>query len=93
MSLRKGLLAMFAGIAVAGAASAEPPVNPLVEGREPDPVVRQFHDTERTTFGYSGAAQAPPAAEFATGWLLSTLLHDMLLDRLTMPLGTVPMWD
>jgi hypothetical protein len=43
MSVRKGLLGFAAGLATATAVAAEPPVRPLVEGREPNPVARQFH--------------------------------------------------
>ena len=44
MSLRKMLLGLGGAVAVAGAGPvlAEPPVNPLVEGREPNPVARQL---------------------------------------------------
>jgi hypothetical protein len=93
MSLRKGLLALFAGAAVAGAASAEPPRNPLVEGREPGPAVRLFHGAEPATFGYGGTAPAARAAEAAAGWLVPALVRDLVLDNFTVPLGTVPMWD
>jgi hypothetical protein len=92
MSLRKGVLALFAGVAVAGVASAEPPASPLVEGREPNPVVRQFHGVEPATFGYGGGPAIPAQASRAAGWL-PALVRDLFLDRFTMPLGTVPMWD
>ena len=97
MVLRKGVLALFAGVAVAGVASAGPPSNPLVEGREPHPVVRQFHGAEPATFGYGYGspvipAEASRAVEFGAGGFLPAL-RDLFLDSFTMPLGTVPMWD
>ena len=54
MSVRKGLLGFVAGVATAWVVAAEPPVRPLVEGREPNPVARQFHEAEPPTFGYGG---------------------------------------
>jgi hypothetical protein len=96
MSLRRGLLALTGVVAVAGTVMAQQPGKPLVEGREPDPVVLQFYSTEPPTFGYGtgSVAPAPRAANyFAMPWLGAELFSDLLLNEFTMPLGTVPMWD
>jgi hypothetical protein len=77
MSLRKGLLAVFAGVAVAGAASAGPPVEPATFGSGVGPAI---------------PAEASRAVELGAGWVLPAL-RDLFLDGFTMPLGTVPMWD
>jgi hypothetical protein len=49
MLQRNGLLGLTGLVAVAGLAVAAPapPINPQVEGREPNPVIREFHETEK----------------------------------------------
>jgi hypothetical protein len=96
MSLRRGLLALAATIAVAGGGMAQEPVKPLVEGREPDPVVLRFHGVEPPTFGYGSGPVAPaPRAAFGfeLSWSAVDFLCDLFPNHFTMPLGTVPMWD
>ena len=94
MSLRRGLLALAATGAVAGAGAAQEPVKPLVEGRESDPVVLRFHAVEPPTFGYGSGPVAPaPRAVFEMPWRALDLLCDLFPNQFTMPLGTVPMWD
>ena len=81
---------MFATAALAAAA---PPVNPLVEGREPDPVAREFHLPDKPAGGY---ASEPSDAERggSGGWVMVAAgMWDVFLDRFTMPLGTAVMKD
>lgn len=72
---------------LAGSAAAAPPG--LVEGREPDFVARTFHQPEVPV----GVYVAPDAADRtgARAWLVLAAVRDVLLDRLTVPLGTAPL--
>jgi hypothetical protein len=88
MSPRTALLGLMWVIGIAGQIAAAPPVNPLVEGREPDPVAREYHQADLPIGGY---VPAPTASEQGMngGWLvLSAVLWDVLLDHMTVPLGT-----
>ena len=98
MSLRWVVLGFMGLVALSGASSGQPPRSPVVEGREPDPVVRQFHAVEPATFGYgvggTCAAPAPRATRDVTlSGMAFDLLSDLLPNQFTMPLGTVPMWE
>jgi hypothetical protein len=86
MSLRKALFGLFA-ILMMGTALATPPENPLVEGREPNPVVREFYLEEAAPFEYGGGSAAAASEPTESG----SLMWNMMMDRLTMPLGTAPM--
>jgi hypothetical protein len=88
MSPRTALLGLLWVFGVAGQVAAAPPVNPLVEGREPDPVAREYHQADILISGY---LPAPTASDHGIngGWLvLSAILWDVLLDHMTVPLGT-----
>jgi hypothetical protein len=95
MALRELLLGLGGVAAVAGAVAAEPPVGPLVEGREPNPVVREYHDADPPTFGYGpGPVAAAERADALPGpaWLgASTALA--AVERFTMPLGVAVKWE
>lgn len=100
MTVRNGLLAMATGLAVAGTGAAQPPVGPGVEGREPNPIARDYHQSEPATFGYGGgpaAAARPSSALPGAGWWTVAVVWEIMLDRMTVPLGTVPTipgdWD
>ena len=91
MSLRNGLLGLAALVAMTGSVLAAPPVDPLVEGREPNPVVREFHETEPLAFGYALGLSSRVVQE-PTSWVGNVaIVWELLLDRLTMPLGTALM--
>ena len=90
MSMRNGLLGLVVVLGLGGAAQATPPVNPLVEGREPNPVAREFYEEESVTFGYVGESVTDP---FGANWWVSRVTWDLLLNKLTMPLGDVELWD
>ena len=94
MRLRKALLGFLGIVVAAGLMGAKTPENPLVEGREPNPVVQQFHLPEPPPFEYPGGApgETPPSSETEEG-NLGTVVWDLLMDRLTMPLGTAEVWD
>jgi hypothetical protein len=85
-------------LAAAGALAAKPPglpVGPLVEGVEPTPLARDFYEAvgPRPSFGagvvppgWSGPGEdATPLADLILG------VRDAVLNRLTVPLGTVPL--
>lgn len=94
MWMRRGLMGLAGVVAAAGLAAADKPtglpINPHVENREPNPVAREFHE------------DAPPAPSAMAAWeqrpraggcLVRDLIdefRELLLCRLTIPLGTVP---
>jgi hypothetical protein len=88
MAMRNGLLGLAGTVAVAGGLRAEPPAHPLVEGREPNPVVREFHEPEPPPFTYANGFVRSGRAEVegvsVPRW------WGLMMDHLTMPLGTVP---
>ncbi|MCE9567573.1 MAG: hypothetical protein K8U57_36700 [Planctomycetes bacterium] len=91
MCLRKGLLGLAAMFTITGSVLAEPPVNPLVEGREPNPVVREFYETEPAPFEYAGGSGSEVV--LGTTWWVSRATWELLLNKLTMPLGEMELWD
>lgn len=92
MAMRKSLLGLGVVLGMANAAGATPPVSPTVEGREPNPVAREFYETETVSFGYVSIADAAPEV-MGGGWWASRATWETLLNKLTMPLGTVELWD
>lgn len=97
MSMRSRLCALAGVLAAAGAGAAKPPelpVGPLVEGVEPTPLAREFYqpDVRGPEFGTRPAlpgwdgrgAEASPLVDFITG------VRAAVLNRLTIPLGMVP---
>jgi hypothetical protein len=95
MSMRKGLLGLAGMIGVTGLAAGvpEPPINPHVEGRELNPVVREFYESEKPVQGYSpgpvilNSSTVDPDAETAGFVAVVADTWDLLLDRLTIPMG------
>lgn len=85
MRARTWLLALAAATGLATTAAAEPPINPLVEGREPDPVAQQFHQTDLPPGGYVAAPEISTPPTWAT---MTDMVWEALLDQLTFPLGT-----
>jgi hypothetical protein len=81
-------------IAAAGLAAGEPPVNPLVEGRESDPVAREFYLPEKPPGGDVSAPAMPeradPDRDAPGAWAAMVAgVWESFLDRLTFPLGLV----
>jgi hypothetical protein len=91
MSPRKGMLGLVGVLGLAGLAAGEPPVNPLVEGREPNPVAREFHQPETPVGGYVAGPEVPEQSHPAAWLVLTCVIWDAMLDRLTFPLGTAAM--
>jgi hypothetical protein len=80
---------VVATAALCGATSAAPPA--LSEGRELDPVARDFFGGPPAPSAVEEAAAprvAAPASE-ATGASFLANVREVLLSRLTVPLGTV----
>ncbi len=91
MSLRIAL-GLFGVMAATESALAAPPVNPQVEGREPNPVIRDFYLPDSPPFEYGAGPVAPGEALSDRDWL-AVAVWDLLMDRLTMPLGMAEVWD
>jgi hypothetical protein len=95
MSKRIGLLGAAGVLAAAELAAAQKPpglpVNPHVECREPTPAVRELHLPGEAPGPTHKAAYRPPPASPLAGLLAD--IHEMLLNRLTIPLGTVSIGD
>lgn len=90
MTMRRMLLGLVgaAAVSVCGAATAKPP---LSEGREVDPVVRDFQlGGSPAAVEGSAPTGAPEKPGDVFGWALLVALHDALMAHFTMPLGTVP---
>ncbi len=91
-----GWLVLGVVFLVVGVAWAEPPINPLVEGREPNPVAQQFHEAQQAPVGYlvqpvAPARTNPERLDQPVSWIaMMEELVTLMLDRLTIPLGTVP---
>lgn len=90
MCMRQGLLAVVAVLAVLASVQAVPPENPMVEGREPNPVVREFYEVEPPPFEY---VDTETAEAVVSSWWVSRAAWDSLFNKLTMPLGPVELWD
>jgi hypothetical protein len=96
MSKRIGLLGAAGVLAAAGLAAAQKPpglpVNPHVECREPTPAARELHLPESPAPGQPHVAGYRPVPASPLAVLLADV-HELLLNRLTIPLGTVPVRD
>lgn len=95
MQFRKMLLSLATATGIAGAAHAAPPCA-VPEGREPNPVAREFYLPDAVPLG--SAASVPSSGAPATGdWLGIGRLWEKFADEFSMPLGTTPMivpvWD
>jgi hypothetical protein len=96
--IRRMMMGVVAVVIACGAAAGKPPglpIDPLSEGRELDPVTRDFHLPAPPAAGpiAQEAVAGTPAESgaYLTIWSIFAGLHDALLNRLTVPLGTVPM--
>lgn len=97
MLRRNAFFGLAALLAVATAATAKPPDVPTpsqVEGREPTPLAREFYEVDVPTplpesfsilpYGSKWPVDPTPLTDFVTG------VRDVVLNRLTVPLGAVP---
>lgn len=87
MTMRRGWAGLLGVVVAAGVAVADKPaglpIDPLVEGREPTPLAREFHEPDRPPLppeSVAAPAAPKPLAE----------LIDVLLSLFTFPLGLVP---
>ena len=88
MSIWKPLVALVGTVGPSGMSAGEPPINPLVEGREPNPVVREYCLPETPIGGYVAGSGALERSN-RVGWLVMTnLVWEYFLDQFTVPLGT-----
>jgi hypothetical protein len=62
---------------VAGVASAIP-IDPVIEGREPSPVVREYHLTEKPRQENGTGPCLPPSSKWDEQVSLHGLLHELL---------------
>lgn len=90
MCVRQGLLASVVVLAGLAAVQAVPPENPMVEGRELNPVAREFFDVEPPPLEYVGDETAE---KMVSGWWASRAAWETLFNKLTMPLGPMELWD
>jgi hypothetical protein len=89
MQMRRVLLGLMGAGALCGVA-AKPPGGPLSEGRELDPVTRDFHLAAPAVVP---SGTAPPLVEKPRdlfGGSILAGLWEAILNELTMPLGTAP---
>jgi len=90
MSSWKALIGLVGVFGLTGLVAGEPPASPLVEGREPNPVAREFYQSEKPVGGYVAPAEASAEPNTTLEAAFPVLVWDTLLDQLTFPLGTVP---
>lgn len=77
----------------AGMTSAAPPISPLVEGREPDPVAREFYLPDQPPSGYVSGSEHFEQSNADLWFILAVGIWDGMLDRLTIPLGAAIISD
>ena len=88
MTLRRTLLGVVAAVAMCGAALAGPPSGPLSEGREVDPVVRDFQLNEPPA---TERREPAPAVQKRGDLYLASLfaaLYEAFVNGTTIPLGS-----
>ncbi len=91
MTFRRKLFCLAAVVALCGTATARPPISPLPEGRELDPVTRDYYLVHPPTIPTEDIAPArterPAVALALTAMLVSVC--EAILQEMTIPLGTV----
>jgi hypothetical protein len=87
--MRRVLLGLVGAAAIGSAATAAPPGGPLSEGREVDPVARDFY---LAPVAAPESADAPGAGHLGdtVGGSLFLALGSAILNHFTFQLGTVP---
>jgi hypothetical protein len=91
MSPRTALVGLLGAVGMVGQLAAAPPVSPLVEGREMDHVAREHHQDEFPVSRYVPAPTVSGKGVKKGQLTLSAVLWGMLLDHMTVPLGTAEM--
>jgi hypothetical protein len=91
------LLGGLVAVALCGSALAKPPVGPLSEGRELDPVTRDYYHGQPPTppAETTDPARTAPNAQDPGAWplLFTFTVLDSILGGMTIPLGPLPMND
>jgi hypothetical protein len=90
--MRKLVLGVSGWVVLAGSVSGKPPgpvVSPLVEGREPPPVVREHYEVAGIGRELPYASPDEPPQKFDAAWI--EWLKLLMDGDFTIPLGTVPM--
>ncbi len=90
--LRRMLLGLVGVAAVCGAVAAQPPgLQPgrQVEGRELDPVTREYYLPESPP-NEDATPDRGPTATGGSFWAILFGAHAAIMHEFTMPLGTVP---
>jgi hypothetical protein len=99
MSVRNGLLGLaglLAAVAVATAKPPELPGDPLPQGREPTPVARELFEPDVPAPSLGALRAVPVRPLLPTGGCAAVMgdvvaeLQESAFDRVTFPLGTVP---
>lgn len=99
MSMRNGLLGLAGLLTATGAIAAKPPelpADPRVQGWEPTPIAREFHEAEQGPAVRGSLRMVPmrsvsprPAAGTGMGKVMSEM-GDAGLSRITVLLGPIP---
>jgi hypothetical protein len=87
--MRRLLLGGAMSVMVCGAVAAKPPGGPLSEGRELDPVARDYYQGEPPTppAGNADPARGAPKPGDSCAFPLLAPVLDMVLRWVTLPLG------
>jgi hypothetical protein len=85
-------LGLASAVALCGAVAAKPPLGPIPEGRELDPVTRDYYLVPQPKSEgkkeASGSSRAPETANLDAIFLAVALgVHDTLMSESTIPLG------
>ncbi len=94
--LRRMLLGSIGALVVCGTTVAAPPglqPNPHSEGRELDPVTREYYLPSQPAGANEDAPERGPITLDDRGslWALLLNVHEAIINEFTMPLGTVTM--
>jgi hypothetical protein len=76
-------------IGLSGLSAGEPPIRPLVEGRELDPVAREFHFDPAPSVGSAAGLPGCPENPEGIGHLIfPVIVCDVFMSQMTFPLGS-----
>ncbi len=92
--LRRMMLGLVGVVAMCGAVAAKPPglqPSPHAEGRELDPVTREYYLPESPATSEDSTPARGPTADDNCGalWAIMIGAHETIINEFTMQLGTV----
>ena len=90
MSMRRLLLGLGVAAILGSTATAGPPAGPLSEGREVDPVARDFYLAPPVAAPESSGAPRAERPGDTVGMSMVLALGSAILNHFTFQLGTVP---